>query len=638
MKTGNVNFQVINEAKQIAQPPTGILFLGGICKRGPVHDPKYLISSPRQFRHIFGNVDIDSDFPRLVMEALKYGARIRVNRITDTDEEPDVAETAVIGMGGISGAVAEITSITTIAKVGSNLDGKYFLISAGNGGTDYYVWFDGPVDPTIPGRTGVKITLSGDKTAAEVATAVHDALEAISGTPFSSVIGGSPFTTQLVTAATAGICKNASAGNSGFTVTVNTPGVAGTPSTSLFQLVSKFPGEDYNNMVATISNATNNNSDYFNLTLSFSNDDQVTEVYENLYIDNHPDVASSDYLQKLELNSYLASVVYSDLSALGGQLRPTNGTYLFDGGTDGSAPGVEDYIGNSSDRTGFYAWDPYDDAYAVAYPEMSPTDLSGIAVAGAAYAAARKDLVYYQHLDNLSTDAATYITEKQTDNVNSPYIVYTGGGYKITDTITGAEREISELTHILGQMAYVQNNYAPWASFFGMNRGVHMGVLGVVNNFGSPASLSDLDLLASNCINMVINRNGLNMLWDDYTGENTPSPMNFACIMNLLIYMQRSLRPTLESYLGEPTDFTLLKDLYYTVRPFLEALIKGRALASYEWKGDQFATSFDDLDVNTADDMALGKITIELEIVTVAPLKSISVKIVLTRAGVSFNF
>lgn len=165
-----------------------------------------------------------------------------------------------------------------------------------------------------------------------------------------------------------------------------------------------------------------------------------------------------------------------------------------------------------------------------------------------------------------------------------------------------------------------------------------MGVLGVVNNFGSPASLSDLDLLASNCINMVINRNGLNMLWDDYTGENTPSPMNFACIMNLLIYMQRSLRPTLESYLGEPTDFTLLKDLYYTVRPFLEALIKGRALASYEWKGDQFATSFDDLDVNTADDMALGKITIELDIVTVAPLKSISVKIVLTRAGVSFNF
>ena len=636
MKTGNVNFQVINEAKQIAQPPTGVLFLGGVCKRGPVHDPRYIINSPRLFRHIFGNIDVDDDFPLLVMRALSYGAKVRVNRITDTSEDPVEAETGVIGMGGITGAVAEITSITTIAKVGANLDGKYFLISAGNGGTDYYVWFDGPIDPAIPGRTGVKITLTGDKTAAEVTTAVHAALEGIYGTPFTSVIQVDT-TVQLVTAYTPGICRNATAGNSGFTISVTTPGTAGTPTTQLFRLVSKFPGGDYNNMVATISEATNKHADYFNLTLSFSNDDQVIETYENLIIVGHPSIVESDYLKKLELNSYLATVEYLALSDFSGQLRPTNGTYLFDGGSDGTTPTVEDYIGDVVEKTGLYAWDPYGEAYALAFPSMSPTDLTGIAVAGGAYAEARKDLLYYQHLDNLGTSAAAYIAEKQGDNVNSPYIVYTGGGYKVTHPITGLEKEISELGDVLGQMAYVQTNYSPWSSFFGMNRGVHNGVLGVVNNYGSPASLADLDYLASNFINMVINRNGLNMLWDDYTGQSAPSPENFACVMNLIFYMQRALRPTLESYLGEPTDFKLLQDIYYAVRPFLSALVIGRALASYEWKGDQFVTSFEDLDVNKADDMALGKIAIELDIVTIAPLKSITVKIILTKAGVSFS-
>lgn len=636
MKTGNVNFSVVNEAYQVAEPATGILFLGGICKRGPVNDPSTLVTTPKKFRTLFGNIDIDDTFPLLANMALARGASLRVNRITDGSAAE--ASTGLIGSGTITGAVAEITHITTIAKVGTNLDGKYFLISAGNGGTNYYVWFAGATDPAISNRTGVQISLTGDKTAAEVATAIHAALEAISPTAFASVIQ-TDTTVQYVTCTTAGVCTNASAGNSGFTITTATPGAAGTPTVPMFHFHSKYPGADYNNVVVEVKAATNQQADFFNIEVSMTNDDLIFEKYENLYITGHPTVTESNYLSKIELNSDLIIPIYSDLSAQVGQLRPTNGTYLMDSGSDGSTVDLADYVGVQADGTGFYAWDQYSDSYAVAYPAISASDLSGIATAGEAYAYMRKDLLYYQHLDNDNTSATAYLAEKMANaNINSKFIVSIGGGLYYTHPITGLKTEVSELAAVLGNMAYVHNNFNIWDSFFGMNRGVIPGVLGVINNFGAPALLSDLDLLASNQINMVINRHGLNMLWDDYTGQAAPSPENFACTMNLIFYMQKSLKPTLESFLGEPTDFTLLKNMYYECKAFMDSLVKGRALSSYQWDGDQFATSFSQLSVNTPEDMQLGKAAIDLKIITIAPLKEISVRIILTKAGVTFEF
>ncbi len=639
MKTGNVNFNVVNEAYQVAEPATGILFLGGICKRGPINDPSTIITSPRQFRNIFGNTDISDDFPLLAMRALARGAKLRVNRITDGTAA--LAESPIIGSGSIVGAVAEITSITAVAWNAGNLDNKYFLISAGNGGPDFYVWFSG-TDPAIPGRTGIKVAITANKTAAEVTTLVRAALILLEPPDggaklFTSVIQADT-TVQLVTCTAAGICTNASAGNSGFTVSTPTPGVAGAAQVPQFGLIAKDKGADYNNLVATISDASNQNVDYFNLVLTLTNDALVSETYENLYIEGHPTIAESNYLSKLQINSNLVVPDYKDLSALTGQVRPTNGVYLFDSGSDGSAPDAADYIGSQVAGTGLYAWDPYYDSYAVAYPAVSASDMATLAAAGEAYAKLRKDLLYYQHLDNSNLSATALIAEKAANaNINSPYIMLTAGGFYISDPVTGLKREISELADVLGNMAYVHNNMNIWSSFFGMTRGVIPGVLGVINNFGSPAMLTDLNQLALNQINMVINRSGLNMLWDDYTCQAAPSPENFACLMNLIFYIQKSLKPTLESFLGEPTDFTLLKSMYYEVKPFLDALVKGRALSSYEWEGDQFVTAFSGLSVNTAEDMQMGKVSINLKIITIAPLKEISVKIILTKAGVTFE-
>jgi hypothetical protein len=187
-------------------------------------------------------------------------------------------------------------------------------------------------------------------------------------------------------------------------------------------------------------------------------------------------------------------------------------------------------------------------------------------------------------------------------------------------------------------MAYIhRTTRKPWNAFFGPEFGVLNNVLGVTNNFGSPAMFLDLDLLAQNRVNMVIKRAGSTMLWDDYTAQVDPSPENFACLENLLIYLVKVLKRPLERKLGSPTDFTLLKELFFIVEPIMKEVVDGRGISSWEWEGDQFASSFDELQVNSAADMQLGKVQANLRIVTIAPLKEISVKIILTKAGVSFE-
>ena len=366
------------------------------------------------------------------------------------------------------------------------------------------------------------------------------------------------------------------------------------------------------------------------------NDTLIKETYQNLTINANTLAAAATYMADVIKNSNLITIEYQDLSAQQGQLRPTNATYALAGGADGSAPVVANYTGTPEALTGFYAFNPYDDSYALACPDISEGDMDGLAVAGEAYAALRKDLLYYQHLDNSNITAATLIAEKP--SMDSQYIVFTAGGLLITHPISSEQVSISELGDVLGNMAYVHKTKNVWTAFTNYENGKLTNALGVVTNFGSAATFTDLDLLAQSRVNMVISRSGSIMFWDDYTAQVAPSPENFACLMNLIFYIQKVLKPTLERFLGKPTDFQLLRDIFYMVEPFFKSLTEGRALSSWEWQGDQFATSFDDLEVNNSTDMGLGRIKVNLRIVTIAPLKEISVNIILTRAGVTFEF
>lgn len=76
-------------------------------------------------------------------------------------------------------AIGEITDLTFPIPSSIN-DGEYFLINSGNDTTEYYVYFDTTganlSDPSVVGKTGLRVDISTSLTANDVAVAVRDAL------------------------------------------------------------------------------------------------------------------------------------------------------------------------------------------------------------------------------------------------------------------------------------------------------------------------------------------------------------------------------------------------------------------------------------------------------------------------------
>jgi hypothetical protein len=403
----------------------------------------------------------------------------------------------------------------------------------------------------------------------------------------------------------------------------------------VFQILAKYPGVDYNNIKVTVGDATNGDANSFNLTVEHLVDTTMVEKYENLKIPGVPTVAGSEYLKKVTANSSLVTVVYSDLSAQTAPIRPDNANKTLSTGSDGSTPAVADYIGTKALQTGFYAFDPYDDSYALVCPAVSEGDLEGLTAGGDSYADNRQDLVYYAHLglDNISTTAL--LAEKPA--INNMYTMITSGGLYQTHPTSGEVIEIPEIGYALARMAKVHREYGEWYSFFGPSLGDISGTLGAVNNFGSSALLADLNLLAQRQINMMVTRNGLTYLADAYTSEVDESPVNHVSIVNLILFIKKSLKPTLERFIGLPLDFTLIQSIFYTVKPLFDSLVAGRALFDYAWEGDQYASSLSDLQVNDPIDFGMGRYKVNLRIIPISPLKEITINIILTSAGVELT-
>jgi hypothetical protein len=120
----------------------------------------------------------------------------------------------------------EKTDITGVADVASSLNSTYFLLNTAAGGTQYYVWMNvstAGVDPAVAGRTGIEVAFAAGSTNAQVATAVRNAIHAVSAAFSCSAVTTATFT---VTNVVIGPCVDATDGTAatGFTIANNTQG------------------------------------------------------------------------------------------------------------------------------------------------------------------------------------------------------------------------------------------------------------------------------------------------------------------------------------------------------------------------------------------------------------------------------
>jgi hypothetical protein len=154
-----------------------------------------------------------------------------------------VAEVSTITaiLNDVISSEAEVTTVGCLANTSGSLNGKYFTISSPT--VDYYVWYstDGTgVDPSVADHTGINVDLpAGDSTDAEVASATEVVLDAYSG---SAVFSSTATLADLeITNLVEGDATDATAGDSGFSITIDNQGVdanAGTLNGKYFLISS----------------------------------------------------------------------------------------------------------------------------------------------------------------------------------------------------------------------------------------------------------------------------------------------------------------------------------------------------------------------------------------------------------------
>lgn len=390
---------------------------------------------------------------------------------------------------------------------------------------------------------------------------------------------------------------------------------------TLFTLQSKYPGESYNEMDVTIQDPSDSELGDFNMLIEF-NDGEYSERYENLKADEdsiNTALARSSWVELESMDVYVEGV--------DPDLDPKKETVSFTDGADGDT--VEDV-----DFNDFSAFDEYEDTYFLGAPGWDG-DLQAHCLAGEAYAASRKDLRFYASIET-DHDVNNMISHRE-DLPYSRWISYSSGGWQILDPVTGNKKEVSELSHFIANGINVTKDQNPWTSFSGPENLVP-NVLKPLVNYGGKAKFAELDMLNRNHINMAINRNGVNMFWGNFTAQRENSHTKFISTNNLIIFMNKSLAPVLETFIERPLDIPLFRTIFYTIKPYLDRLVvPGRAIFNYDYKGDQNANSLDELKINDPNDIQDGKYKVILSITRINPLQDFELTIELTRAGVTIQ-
>jgi len=393
---------------------------------------------------------------------------------------------------------------------------------------------------------------------------------------------------------------------------------------NLFSVQPKFHGADYNNFSIEIKAASNGNTGYWDMVITHSLEPELNETYINIKAFNKSTADNQDCLDEVKSMSQNFNFTYLDASAATLLIPAVAAASAFSGGVDPAGHVAGDYT------TAFTAFDGADDGLVMAVPEMDATALNA---AGITYAANRQDLAFFAHLPNSITTASGLASERTSIASNSKYGAMFGGGIKIREEKTLQEKSMSEMGDVLGVAAYVYNQFGQWYSLAGQTKGAVQDAIGVVNNFGTPASFADLNLLANSQINMMVQKNNIVQVSGNFSAQLENNQEKFLSVVMLVLWMKKTLKPILESYLEEPNDPITFQKIYYHLKPYLDRLASPafRALYKYEYYGDQDASTLDDLQVNDPVDVQNGKYKINLKIWPIPSLQELTFNLMLVQ-------
>lgn len=345
-----------------------------------------------------------------------------------------------------------------------------------------------------------------------------------------------------------------------------------------------------------------------------------------------------DWLEKLDGTSSSLTVQFNG-AALTTTYQSISGTL----GNAGTVPTIDDW------KAALEYVKDVQDAYQViashVHQHLSSSDVTTFHNAVKLMADELQEWVYYIEVpkenDNVAKIQAWMKTAMSAIG-NSKFVAYFGGGIKYYNA-RGTLKDCDVLGTILGLGDASAVNYGPYRSFAGMNRGlIPDGVGPVCPNYGAPSRYDELNELANSYVNMIVVKDTRSagkttMLWHSFTSQVKQDSFRFLNIVRLVLYMKKTIRPIMESYIEEPNIWGTWKRIYLEVKPFLDNLVTDNAITDPQWIGDQDATSWDELQLNNEADCRQGKYHVQCVFKDVATMQDITIDLIIDSASKSVS-
>lgn len=576
-----VDFTVINNNVASITPNNGIGFVLARTTKGPFFDASKIIKSPAQFAEVFGSEVVPDGSLSNISRALSMGGQLRICRIGHLSDGKLNAVKGTVLAGKVSGNAYVSDTGETLNLELTGFDSKTITIQLKLETKEY----GGDIQSTN-GKFMVVFTQVGNRVISSLYnTNAGDNLTSaflVNTNPVLSYKNGDGTHPIFIDTA---LFKNFLTADPYFDVAITKV------------LVGSDTSRDYST-VQDVINLLNDAQKVNNTTLAIKSTNVV------------PVTLSAD-----KSLYYLGTV-----------------------GNAGTTPIATDWV------QGFEVMKNYSDFYMffASHIHQHLSETQAVHQAGYFAADLTKNATYAIEIPKANTTKAMILKAKQASGINSEHVAYFAGGLRLYNQ-DGMLMDSDVLGTVFGLSAQAATEWGPWYSFAGQNRGIVGDGNGpVAENLGSPGKYDALNELAAESINIfvikeVASGGKATLLWHNFTSTMLSNSERFLNVERLIYYIKKVLRPIMERYLEEPNNFETWSKMYLEVDPYLQDLQNRNGVHSYEWQGDQFATSFDDLQVNNEKDVRQGKYKANLVIKEVVALQEINIGIVLDASSGAIN-
>lgn len=225
---------------------------------------------------------------------------------------------------------------------------------------------------------------------------------------------------------------------------------------------------------------------------------------------------------------------------------------------------------------------------------------------------------------------------------NSKWISYFTSGLKYNNAF-GIPQNSDVIGTVVGLADASATSYGYNYSFAGVRRGVVPNAQGpVLPNYGSPARVTDLEEFAQHYLNLFVIKDTPSfgkrtLLWHNFTSQVKQDSFRFLGVTGLVLDIKKTLRPILESYIEEPNYWGTWKNMYLEIKPLIDEWVTNEAMTDPKWEGDQDATSWNDLIINTEADARSGHYKARFRFKDIVALQDITLDVVIEKATKSVS-